>query len=72
MDKIDTIQKDIGQIKIILAEQHISLKEHIRRTELLETALKPIEKHVAMTQGALKLIGFSIAFIEAIRLYAKF
>lgn len=47
-----------------LAGQHVTLQEHTRRSEalegLLETTreeLKPVQKHVALVQGALQFIG---------------
>ncbi len=39
--KLDKIIGDIGEIKVTQAEHHIVLKDHIRRTELLENAIKP-------------------------------
>lgn len=56
-DKIDKIGDRMSSIDTTLASQHISLQDHIRRTELLENAVEPIKKHVAMVHGALKLIG---------------
>lgn len=55
--KFDVIMQDIGEIRVVQAEQHIILKEHIRRTELLEDDVKPIKKHVYMVEGALKFVG---------------
>lgn len=55
--KLDTIVDDIGAMKVTSAEQHIVLKEHVRRTELLEEAVKPLEKHVYMVNGVLKFLG---------------
>lgn len=63
--KLDRIQGDIGEIKTHLAVYNQQLKVHIKRSDMLEEKLKPIEKHVAMLQGALKLIGI-IAIIAAI------
>lgn len=47
------------------AEMNVSLDEHMRRTELLEssietvkTDLKPVQKHVSMLEGSAKLLGF--------------
>ncbi len=54
--KIDKLTDRIGSIDVTLASQHESLKEHIRRTELLETDVAPIKRHVAMIQGVLKFI----------------
>lgn len=56
--KIDDVHENITQIKVTLAAQHESLKTHIRRTDLLEKKLEPLEKHVTMVQGSIKLIGF--------------
>lgn len=55
-DKIDKISDSIGSINITLAKQHQSLDEHMRRTELLEKIVEPIEKHVIMINGIIKLI----------------
>lgn len=57
-DKIDKITEHISSIDSTLASQHVSLKEHIRRTEILETEIKPIQKHVSMMQGAFKFIMY--------------
>lgn len=55
--KLDTVVADLGAMKITSAEQHVVLKEHIRRTELLEEDMKPVKRHVYMVDGALKLLG---------------
>lgn len=55
--KLDKVVEKISAIDVTLASQHISLKEHIRRTELLEDDVAPLKKHDAMFMGALKLIG---------------
>lgn len=82
-NKLDVIEKKIDQINdrlhatnITLAEQHMSLKEHMRRTELLEVGLesyknimketlKPIEKHVL-------LVNWGVKFIVAVAAVAGF
>lgn len=56
-NKIDRISDRIGSIDVTLAAQHESLSDHIRRTELLEETVKPLVRHDAMMQGALKVIG---------------
>lgn len=73
MEKLDKIEKKldvvidrIGSIDVTLAKQHVSLTEHMRRTELLESDIAPIKKHVAMVHGALKLIGLVAVVIGAI------
>jgi septal ring factor EnvC (AmiA/AmiB activator) len=55
--KVDKIDERLDSIDKTLAAQHVSLKEHIRRTELLEADVAPIKTHVSKIEGALKLIG---------------
>lgn len=55
--KIDKITDSLSEIKIIQAAQATDLKYHIKRTDLLEQKLEPIEDHVSKMHGALKLIG---------------
>ena len=63
-DKIDKIAEELMSIKVTLHGQHISIKDHIRRTNLAEENLKlireqidPIEKHVLYVNGFLKGLG---------------
>ena len=69
--KIDDSNEHLAKIDVTLAAQHVSLKEHMRRTALIEKELQPIKKHVNMVQGALRLIGVTAAvcaILEFIRL----
>lgn len=71
--KLDGIKEDVSEIKVhvakhavILEAQHEQLKEHIKRTNLLEQKLEPVEKHVARVDGALRLLGGIAAAIAAL------
>jgi len=67
--KLDKIQADIGEIKTHLAVYNQQLIVHIKRSENLEDKIVPIEKHVAMMGGALKLLGILsliVAIIEGL------
>lgn len=62
---LDKIQEDISDLKIVSVKQEENLKEHIRRTELAEENIallrkevEPVKHHVAVINGALKVIGF--------------
>jgi hypothetical protein len=55
--KIDKIADHIGNIDVTLAKQEVTLADHIRRTELLEEKMSPVEKHVNMVHGVLKAIA---------------
>ena len=52
-DKLDKVVDDMGAIKIVLTSQAGDIKEHIRRTNILEevvketkSELKPVIAHV--------------------------
>ncbi len=62
--KIDKLDSRIDTIDITLAGQHVSLKTHIKRSDLLEAKMEPVEKHVAMVNGALKLLSLSVIIFE--------
>ena len=55
--KIDQVFDRLNNIDKTLSAQHVTLKEHIRRTELLEHELEPIKNKMAMATGVLKFIG---------------
>jgi len=56
-DKVDKIADSISEINVTLAKQSVILEEHVRRSTNLENRLEPIEKHVHMVSGAMKLAG---------------
>jgi tetrahydromethanopterin S-methyltransferase subunit G len=56
-EKIDNLGGHLGTIDTTLALQHVSLEQHIRRTELLEEKIAPLEKHVSQVHGIMKFIG---------------
>lgn len=72
--KIDLISDRLGNIDVTLGSQHVSLKDHMRRTAALEESLKPIQRHVNMVDGALKLVGLLsliLGMIVAIKMVVK-
>ena len=74
--KIDKVDDRLGSIDVTLVKQEENLKEHMRRTELLEdqhtlfqTQLEPIKNHVEQIKGAgrlLAILGAVAATIGAI------
>lgn len=56
-NKIDKLDTKLSRVDVTLAAQHVSLKDHIRRTELLEEDMKPVKAHVTKVKGALALLG---------------
>jgi hypothetical protein len=73
-NKIDYIVENIGAINKTLEFQAKQLEEHIKRTNMLEDRLKPIEDHVKFIQGLMRLIaycatiaGLILSFIQVIK-----
>lgn len=58
--KINELNSELSEIKIILARQEISLSEHIRRTEIAEKSIekneKALNKAIELNTSALKEI----------------
>lgn len=67
--KLDKVVDNIGSINTTLAAQHESLKDHIRRTEILEEKIIPLEKHSAMAIGVIKFMGLSGALAAMIKVF---
>lgn len=73
VDKQEKIMDSIVEINQTLGQQHISLQEHMYRTQLLETRLAatedfviPIKKHVLFVNATAKVIGVIVAGITFI------
>lgn len=63
LEQLDRIEKKLDDNTRQTLENTLNLKEHMRRTELLEDMvagtsdrIKPIEAHVHMMAGAFKLV----------------
>lgn len=54
---IKEINSSISTIDKTLIKQESQLAEHIRRTNILEDKIEPVERHVYMMNGALKFLG---------------
>lgn len=70
-DKLDKVVDKIGNIDVILGKQSVILEEHVKRTNLLELKLAPVEKHVAMINGTFKFLGLVAIFIGIIEGFLK-
>lgn len=55
--KVDKIDDRLTSVDKTLIKQEMNLAEHMRRTDLLESDLKPVKRHVVMLEGGLKLMG---------------
>jgi hypothetical protein len=81
-DKLDKIADDIGAIKIVLTAQSGDIKEHIRRTNILEDAVRPmIQDYTFRTTAAARrserwktsgmLAGFLAVVVEILKTMLK-
>ncbi|NIO76034.1 MAG: hypothetical protein GTN69_09180 [Armatimonadetes bacterium] len=50
------MKEELQEIKIILARIEVDLRHHIRRTDILEESLKPIQDHVTFIRNLGKFI----------------
>jgi hypothetical protein len=57
-EKLDKIVSDVGEIKVVQAAQHVTLQEHMKRSDALEQIVLPLQTKMNYAEGALKLIGF--------------
>lgn len=55
--KQDRQQETLVKLQELAAVHNSQLAEHMRRTEQLETAIQPMQKHVSQVDGAMKLLG---------------
>ncbi len=67
--KIDDTHDHLVSIDLTLNAQHISLREHIRRTAILEREIAPIKRHVNRVEGALKLAAAASIIISVIEFF---
>lgn len=67
LTKIESIDKSVDEINITLAKQEVSLEEHIRRTNVLEETLKPIQDHVNKVNAAIAILVGIVAVIGTIK-----
>lgn len=69
--KLDRIQEDVSEIKTHLAVYNTLLDTHIKRTDLLEKRVAPIEKHIVMVSGGVKLIGILAAIVAIVEVVLR-
>jgi hypothetical protein len=63
--KLDKVVDQISEINSTTAKQQVSLDYHIKRTDLLEKKLEPVEAHVNLISSLFKIVA-SIAVLAGI------
>lgn len=77
MKDVDHIKRSLASVDKTLALQHLSLETHIKRTNLLEEKLLPVEQHVEQVRGVgkfimyLSLLATVVAGVYAVLQYVK-
>ena len=56
--KLDKISDRLNSIDVTLAKQEITLDIHVKRTNLLESKIDPMESRWSNLLGVIKLVGF--------------
>jgi hypothetical protein len=69
--KIDQIGDKMSSIDITLAVLTESVVHHVKRTDILEAKIEPLDKHVAMVNGALKALGVIALILGLIEGFGK-
>ncbi len=64
-EELKDISDKLSKIEVILGSQHEILKDHIRRTELLEQAIKPLTEHVIATKANIKTLAWIVGILIA-------
>jgi len=70
-DKLDKIAERQGEMAALLAVQAEQLKEHMRRTALLEEALGPIRDQVKLWKGIIAVLLAVPSTIAALKWFIK-
>jgi hypothetical protein len=66
LTEIKSINKELGDINVTLAKQEVNIDTHIRRTDLLEAKIVPVEKFMATINAGLKLIGAGAVLVSLV------
>lgn len=72
--KIDDLADHLGSIDTTLLKQEVSLEHHIKRTDLLEEKMKPVETHMAELKGViniLKVLALLATIVEGLHYWNK-
>ena len=78
-DTVSKMDNRLDEIEKTLVAQHESIKHHIYRTtisekrlERIEEEMKPVKKHVAHVEGALKFMGILSILLSVIFGFYRF
>lgn len=64
---LEKIQEQLDSIDKTLAVNTSSLKEHIRRTEILEDEIRPVKVHVQVVNTLAKIFAAGVAALVGLK-----
>lgn len=70
-NKLEAIDDKLGQQAETLARLTTSVEHHVKRTDLLEQRVEPINKHVIVVQGIIKslsVVAILVGILKAFQL----
>ena len=65
-ERLESIEKAQAEANINAAKQEVNLELHMKRTEMLESRMEPVERHINILNGALKAIGAGAVVVSLI------
>ncbi len=71
---LEKLDGRLDSVDVTLVAQHTSLKDHIRRTELLEKSMDSVQKHVTGVQAVMRFIGGAgiiASFVELVSFFTS-
>jgi len=74
IDKLETMDKRLDSIDITLVKQAKDLEYHIKRTDILQEMVVPMQEHVSLVNTTMKVLmalGGLIGFIATIYVAIK-
>lgn len=69
--KVDKLDARLDSMTVIQTRQEMNLKEHMKRSDLLEKKLEPVETHVMKVTWAVKGILWAAGVIGGVAVTLK-
>lgn len=66
-EDVRTLSTKQDAMNRVLVENTTNLKEHMRRTDILEAELRPVKAHVAFVNLGAKVIAAGVAVLAALK-----
>jgi archaellum component FlaC len=70
-EKMDIVSDKLDVVDKHLAVYNEQLKEHIRRTEILEANVEPVKRHVSMVNGVFRFLAYLAGLVGLIELFKR-